>query len=345
MHVSFLQFLVCPTDKSELTLHDAAMDGNFVRSGRLVSLNGKSYPIREFVPRFVDDDGYAESFSVEWEKHPSILHESASNYSAYRERFTTETKWPSDLRGELLLEAGCGPGAITPFALETGAKVIAFDLSSSVEKACRTIGNNENCLFLQASIFDQPFRPATFDRAFCFGVIQHTPDPAKGMLALSTVLKAGGHLAADSYIVPDPVLGGGHRILRAKYRFRKILSGLPPRALHKIVKAYVAITFPLYKLLRDKPFGIEFMRSLMVDEYRQRMTGMDERFYREFSVLDIFDFLSPKYDIPQSIESFRQIFLEAGLQQIDVHPGWNGIEGRAVKPLSIERQNGTLSTM
>ena len=73
------------------------------------------------------------------------------------------------------------------------------------------------------------------------------------------------------------------------------------------------------------------MRSLMMDDYRQRMTGMDEKFYREFAVLDIFDFLSPKYDIPQTAESFRKIFVDIGMAEIDVHPGWNGIEGRGVK--------------
>jgi hypothetical protein len=63
------------------------MDGSFVKSGILQSASGKTYPITKYVPRFVTDDGYAENFTVEWEKHPDILHDSTSNFSAYRKRF------------------------------------------------------------------------------------------------------------------------------------------------------------------------------------------------------------------------------------------------------------------
>jgi SAM-dependent methyltransferase len=203
-----------------------------------------------------------------------------------------------------------------------------------VEQARQAIGANERSLIIQASLFDMPFSPGIFDKAFCFGVLQHTPDTAAGIRGLAEVLKPGGDLAADSYIAPDDKLGGGHRLLRAKYRFRRLLPDLPPRALHTLVRAYVRTVFPFYLRLRDNPRGMEFMRSLMIDDYRYRMPGADETFYREFAVLDIFDFLSPKYDIPQTVESFREMFANVGLTDIDVHPGWNGIEGRGRKPLS-----------
>ncbi len=306
------------------------MQGDFVRSGMLVSTTGREYPVRAFIPRFASED-YAESFSVEWEKHPRVLSEATSNFTVYRQRFTTETKWGADLTGQTILEAGCGPGSITPFALETGAMVVSFDLSKSVEQARKAIGASERSLIVQASIFEMPFKTASFDKAFCFGVLQHTPNPPEAMRALAEILSPGGSLAADSYIVPDAKLGGPHRLLRAKYRFRRLTSNVPPRLLHQIVSAYVSVLFPLYKRLRDNPKGMELLRSFMIDEYRQRLTGMDERFYREFAILDIFDFLSPKYDIPQTVESFRQIFADIRMTEIDVHPGWNGIEGRGTK--------------
>jgi SAM-dependent methyltransferase len=211
-----------------------------------------------------------------------ILNQATSNFSAYRHRFLSETKWSHQLSSQTILEAGCGPGSITPFALETGATVVSFDLSNGVEQASKAIGRNERSLIVQASLFDMPFRSDTFDKAFCFGVIQHTPDPAGSMRALASILKAGGALAADSYITPDPKLGGGHTILRAKYRFRKLLPDLPPRVLRRLVRAYAAVLFPLYKALRDRPNGPDFLRRMMIDEYRQRMHGMDEKFYREF---------------------------------------------------------------
>jgi hypothetical protein len=60
---------------------------------------------------------------------------------------------------------------------------------------------------------------------------------------------------------------------------------------------------------------------------------MDENRFQEFAVLDIFDFLSPAYDIPQTVDGFRHFFEEEGLVDIDVHPGYNGVEGRGCKPI------------
>ena len=178
MHISHLSFLACPVDRGSLALHKPVMDGSFVKSGVLQSASGKTYPITKYVPRFVIDDGYAENFTVEWEKHPDILHNSASNFSAYRKRFVEETRWGTDLAGQIILEAGCGPGALTPFALETGATVVSFDLSNSVERARESVGANPRSLFVQASLFELPFKQETFDKIFCFGVLQHTPDPS-----------------------------------------------------------------------------------------------------------------------------------------------------------------------
>src|SRR5215813_5192508 len=129
MHINHLKLLACPKDKTPLQLESGEMHGNFVRTGILRSHAGAIYPIKSYIPRFAHD-GYAESFTVEWEKHPDILHNSMSNFSAYRKRFTEETRWGTDLSGQTILEAGCGPGALTSFALETGATVVSFDLSN-----------------------------------------------------------------------------------------------------------------------------------------------------------------------------------------------------------------------
>jgi SAM-dependent methyltransferase len=335
MHPSHIPLLVCPREQGALTLVDAVYDGDYVRSGLLQASSGRSYPIREFIPRFTDE-GYAKNFTVEWEKHPTILHESMSRSTLYRKRFAEETRWPDNLDGELVLEAGCGPGALTPYPLERGATVVSLDLSSSVDQARRIIGPNVRSLFVQASLFEMPFRPGAFDRCFCFGVVQHTPNPQSAMSELVRVLRPEGHIAVDSYVIPDKTAGGGHRLLRAKYRFRRLgLHRLHPNALHMLVRAYVALLFPIHHRISNTPRRVEFMRALMFDDYQQRLAGMDEKRFREFAALDIFDFLSPAYDFPQTVASFRRMFEECGLARIDVHPGYNGLEGCAVKPAEM----------
>lgn len=329
MHRDHVELFVCPLEGTPLALEESESDGPFVRTGALVSPAGRSYPIRDFVPRF-SGEGYASNFSVEWEKHATILHQVTSGYEAYERRFRTETKWPDDLSGELILEAGCGPGAITPYPLQRGATVVSFDLSSSVERARQAIGAHERSLFVQASVYSLPFRRETFDRAFCFGVVQHTPDPLKTFRALLNMLKPGGSIAADSYVMPDPNLPGGHKLLRSKYRARRLgLHRLPPHTLHLLVRAYVSVLWPFHKRAMKSSEGLEKMWAWLFEDYIDRLPGMDPERFKEFAVLDIFDYLSPAYDIPQTVDGFRAFF--AGLDDVDVHPGWNGVEGRGRK--------------
>jgi SAM-dependent methyltransferase len=245
MHPSFLKDLVCPRDKSTPSRQEhQRRGGGYWQHGTLISTAGTEYPIRDFIPRFSDED-YCANFTVEWAKHPHILHEAQSNLSMYRARFAAETKWEEDLSGQLVLEAACGPGALTQYPLERGATVISFDLSDSVTKARELIGPSERSLFVQTSIFDMPFNSEAFDKCFCFGVTQTTPDPKRCVASLVKMLKPGGWLSADSYVPPAPKLGGGHRLIRAKYRFRKLqLWRLPPRVLHFVLSRYVDILCP-----------------------------------------------------------------------------------------------------
>jgi hypothetical protein len=53
----------------------------------------------------------------------------------------------------------------------------------------------------------------------------------------------------------------------------------------------------------------------------------------EWAVLDTFDALSARYDYPQTLEAMRQWFEQAGLTDVDVRLGGNGIVGTARKAL------------
>jgi hypothetical protein len=53
---------------------------------------------------------------------------------------------------------------------------------------------------------------------------------------------------------------------------------------------------------------------------------------RAWAVLDTFDALSPRYDLPQTEETVRKWCDEAGLADVDVRPGGNGILINARRP-------------
>ena len=53
---------------------------------------------------------------------------------------------------------------------------------------------------------------------------------------------------------------------------------------------------------------------------------------KEWAYLDTFDMLAPRYDIPQTLRTVRGWFSEAGLTEVEVEFGYNGIQGRGKTP-------------
>ena len=104
-------------------------------------------------------------------------------------------------------------GPLTEQAASTGATVVSLDYSYAVDANYASNGSRDNVLIVQADVFAMPFRPQSFDRVFCFGMLQHTPSPSRAFAALPGALKAGGSLCADIYKVsfwrrsPKPNIG------------------------------------------------------------------------------------------------------------------------------------------
>lgn len=200
MRPEHLSYLRCPRTGTELTLHATEMDVDRVRTGMLrAAKDGHEYPIIDYIPRFVGSENYAASFGYQWLLHRETQLDDHSGTELSRRRFFEESRWPTKLEDEVVLEAGCGAGRFTAHAASTGALVVSFDFSRAVEANYRSNGALPNVLIVQADIYNMPFAPGSFDRVYCFGVIQHTPDPAAAFRALTRMPKPGGQLAIDVY--------------------------------------------------------------------------------------------------------------------------------------------------
>jgi len=302
------------------------MDGR-VKSGVLHDQNGHSFPIVDFIPRFVPSKNYASNFSAQWESWPELL----SQYDGYRLRFEQETKWGTHLHGRLIMEAGCGAGTFTEFAVATGATVLSFDLSDGGVRAnYKKNGHSKNLLIVQADIFNIPAKHGFFDYTYCFGVLQHTPDPKAAFLNLCRYLKrGGGKIATDIYTMP-PANHPYEPLWKNKYRMRRLIKGVSDKNIYRFVVFYVNVFWPITRfILKLFPKnGVSYNRFLLFDDYPPRLPGMDPKKFKAFAMLDIHDFLAPDYDAPAEEGEFRSWYVEAGLTDIDVHPGYNGLEGR-----------------
>ena len=104
--------------------------------------------------------------------------------------------------GNRVLDAGCGHGDYTVFALKAKAMVWAFDYSPEMTR-CTTARVDRLGVKAQAitrhSVLEIPYPDQTFDRVLCLAVLDHlsASDRQTAMTELCRVLKKNGILYLD----------------------------------------------------------------------------------------------------------------------------------------------------
>jgi ubiquinone/menaquinone biosynthesis C-methylase UbiE len=121
-------------------------------------------------------------------------------YEQYR-RFRYETEWHitefvpfAEMRGRKVLEIGCGNGADGTLFAEAGARYTGVDLTEAAVAATRrhfaVLGLPGE--FRTANAEHLEFAAESFDVVYSYGVLHHTPDPARAVAEVHRVLKPGG---------------------------------------------------------------------------------------------------------------------------------------------------------
>lgn len=316
--------LRCPGDGATLEARAvrAGSDGQ-VRDGELVcSAAGHTFAIRAGIPRFRDDSGYASSFGEQWNRYRRTQIDSVNGTTLSSDRFYSGTKWsPDDLRGARVLEIGCGAGRFTEVMLAAGARVYSLDYSSAVDACFANHGAHPNLMVVQGDLFALPFVPGTFDFVFCYGVLQHTPDPKTAFFSLVPMLNPGGRLAVDSYRK-----GWELQPYKSKYLYRPITTRMSTDRLFRLLNWYIPKWLPLDTLMKKVPV-IGPALGMLVPCWNYSYLPLTKSQQTEWAVLDTFDALAPKYDLPQTAGTLRAWFEEAALGSVDVREGGNGVLG------------------
>jgi SAM-dependent methyltransferase/uncharacterized protein YbaR (Trm112 family) len=123
---------------------------------------------------------------------------------------------PSELAGGLVLDAGCGNGRYSYWAARYGGRAIGVDLTQAVDAAFQNTRDLASVAIVQGDLFQLPFRPALFDRAFSIGVLMHTGDARRAFLSICHHLRPGGSFTAHVYGVGNPVYEWMDRRLRER---------------------------------------------------------------------------------------------------------------------------------
>ncbi len=261
------------------------------------------------VLRFVQSDSYAQSFGREWNWFAQTqLDRPAEEQTESRETFAAKTGFsPENLRGKTVLDVGCGMGRFAEVAASYGAQVLGVDLSVAVDAAHGNLGERDNAAFVQADVFDLPFRPGSFDLIYSLGALHHTPDTRSAFSKLPRLLKPGGRIAIWVY--------SNERRLRylASDLLRPITTRMGNERLLQLCKA----AGPLGALYRTR-LGRPLSAILPVSRHPDP----------EWRVLDTFDWYAPRFQWKHDYPEVEGWFREAGLADIRRHEVAVSVSGR-----------------
>lgn len=305
-----LRIFVDPTTGSPLELVNPKIVGGHVESGVLAAKsNGSEYPIDAFIPRFVPPDNYAQNFGLQWQIHRNTQLDSYTGTTYSRDRIFATTNWPTNLTGQRILEAGSGAGRFTEILASTGAEIVSFDFSEAVVANHHSNGRRANVRIFQGDIYRIPLPKGSFDKVICIGVLQHTPDVAKTFRCLAEMVRPGGELVVDAY--PRRL----QDMLHWKYLLRPLTTRVSPPALYKFVSWYAPKLIPFAKLAR-KVGGRAGHRLVPILDQSDKKVSAEVQ--RDWTVLDTYDALSPRYDDPQTPATLTRWFTECGFENIEV---------------------------
>jgi SAM-dependent methyltransferase len=152
-----------------------------------------------------------------------------------------------------------------------------------------------------------PFTDGSFDKTFCLGVLQHTPDFEASVRALVAKAKPGGEIVVDFY----PIRGWWTK-LNAKYLLRPLTKRMSHKRLLGIIDRNIDWLIAAHRALVRWRLGA-LTRFLPIADLRYILPkALSPKQAREWAVLDTFDMFSPEYDNPQRIERVAEMFERSG---------------------------------
>ncbi len=284
------------------------------RGDSYIDRDGKIFPVVRGVVRIVSESNYTDSFGFQWNKFQKTqIDRESKNSSQSRERFFAETGWDKeDLAGRNVLEVGSGAGRFSQVVLDhTRANLYSVDFSDAVTANYKNNGHHDSRFRLfQASVYEMPFPDNTFDKVFCFGVLQHTPDFKKSVKALVDKVKPGGELIVDFY----PVKGWWTKI-HAKYIFRPITKRMSHPVLLRRIERNAGWLMKAYFFFDKIGIGKLVNRFLPIVDIKGTLPpNLSKEELREWVILDTFDMFSPEHDHPQKISTVKKWFEEFGMK-------------------------------
>jgi SAM-dependent methyltransferase len=205
-----------------------------------------SFPVRDGVPRFVTDStDTAKYFGYMWGEQAAVALP-PQQHSPYHLDAMREALDAPALSG-LVLDAGCGEGVdLSQAARFANCEVIGVELSSGgvATTLARTRGL-DRAHVVQGDLLRMPLASNTFDAAYSYGVVHHTPDPPKAIQEIARTLKPGAPLLYYVYEDFSDRSWFWRMALASANSARLVTTRMPPALLMRLCRLLSPVVYAL----------------------------------------------------------------------------------------------------
>ncbi len=220
------------------------------------ALSGYSLPSKPARP---GERRVQESFTMEWQLTDLERDVLSFTYTLDDLVALNREVWLKDIDQleslTTVLDVGCGAGmeALALQRLMGQATVFAVDVNFALFKSGPALAAVPELHLIMASLFDLPFRQASFDLVYCQGVLHHTFSTMRAFESLSQYPRPGGYLFVWVYGLDDHLVPKGLRgcLARAKYRIeaflRPVISWLPGWLRNRLLCLLGWVLHPLFR--------------------------------------------------------------------------------------------------
>jgi len=294
MNADLLPILCCPRCRGPLDLEpaDPLPQGEGATESRLSCRTcGAGYLVARGIPRFAGES-YAASFGRQWNRYDVARDE--EDEATFQVKTGLE---PASLRGQLVLDAGCGGGRYARLLGRHGARVVGVDISTAVEKAKSLCADLPEVSIVQGDLLELPLNHQRFDAAFSIGVLHHSPNPRKAFAQVAACVKPGGRLAVWLYRKNTPPQEWINSALRV------VTTRLPTRVLEPLCVGLGVLG------------GVPVLNRTL-----NKVVNFSNHPDWTLRVCDSFDWYAPRYQSHHTIEELKQWFSEEGFADLEVLP-------------------------
>jgi len=203
--ISYLRCIRCDSDL--LKLENPEFEHNEVKTGKIVCPECQAvYPVRNFIPSFINEEEnkkrWRSAWSYKWNNVAKRVRYTEDGDHDFEIKINYTGLFNRDMRGKIVLDAGCGSGQDMARIAGKGAKVIGVDQSEGIYNAMEYNKGTpfyNNLHFVRADINQLPLKNEVFDIIYSNGVLHHTPDTRHSFSCLSSLLKKDGYIAVWVY--------------------------------------------------------------------------------------------------------------------------------------------------